>query len=52
MHWSYLGVTGNSSAWNVRFTNISASTFTDIYTIFYEYNLETIGAKIPPKVRT
>ena len=32
-------VTANSSIWNVRYTNTSASTFTCIYTIFYEYHL-------------
>ena len=52
MHWPSRGVTANSSIWNIRYTNILALTFTEICTIFYEYNLEINGAEIPPKIRT
>ena len=50
MYWTYLGVIANNSLWNVRYTNVSAWTFTDIYTIFYEYNSEIIGVEIPREI--
>ena len=50
MYWTYLGVIANNSVWNVRYTNISAGTFTDIYTIFYEYNSKIIGVEIPREI--
>ena len=31
IHWPSLAITTNSNIWNVRYTNISASTFRDIY---------------------